>query len=132
MDVKEVALDTVYATIGLTAITAQQVQHQAASLRSRVEDRRTERREQVQQAVATTRERLEAQREQVQGRVGELVDQAKTRIEEIGGKANLSVPQIPADLSGRIQTRLEQVRTHVSEIAGTVRTNAQKLVQRAA
>lgn len=130
MDVIDTARDTVYATIGFTAITAQQLQTQAKKARGQFEERRKARLEKASDLVKAAREQLQTHRSQMQSQVADVVGKAKDRLGTFNLNGNLDA--IEERLPEQLRTGLDQLRTQVADLADTVRENAQKLVGSAA
>lgn len=133
-DVKGTARDTVYAAIGFATISAQQIQDQLRKAGELVSSQRGGAREQVTQivepqfaALKDLQTRLAGSVEQLRGRVDELVKVTETR-DALGER----LPEPVKATVEQLRTQVGELAGQVNELADQVRTNAVKLVQRAA
>lgn len=146
MDVKEVARDTVYATIGVTSFASNQLQVRAKQTRDQVEDQvkkltdqvteqRQSRRDQVEQWV----NRVETSGKDVQDRLESLNAQLRAQLDALVKLNEKAREQIEARLPDQVVGNIEQLRQQIRELTEAVQKQVtsqveqvQKLARRAA
>jgi uncharacterized phage infection (PIP) family protein YhgE len=133
-EVKDTARDTVYAAIGFATISAQQLQEQLRKAGELVAGQRGAAREQVTQivepqfaALKDLQTRLSGSVEQLRGRVDELVKATEAR-DALGER----LPEPVKATVDQLRTQVGDLAGQVNDLADQVRSNALKLVQRAA
>ncbi len=142
MEAKEIARDTVYATIGFASLTAQTVQEQARKSTDNIQSILNDR-DELHKSLSVARDRVSSGMDTVQSQVERVVEQAKGTVEPlrrqaidaaepITKQAESARSAIETKIPTTMRTGIDQVIDQVAAVADQVKLSARRFTPRAA